>query len=530
MGPIGIFQKTSIVGIDLGSSSIKWVRLVRKEGRFVFNGVTLREIPPPGDETREAKTVLALKELLKGVNLARTQFVACVNDEKAVMRVVSVPPMPKAELKEAIKLESRSYFPFSLEGALVEYEMLGVVDDQGIKKMRLAVATAPRETAEGALALLMKAGIKPAAIFPAAWAFHKLAEAVPSPEDQIRCWVDIGERQTELIILKGSRLIFSRKIPVGGRDFTQTMTVALHSERGKTELSLEEAEEIKREVGIPAGQGEPQWLREKISSTQLVSMLRSPLEQLAGEIDRSFNYYTEETGGSKIDILYLFGGGGSLKGLAEALSEKLGMEVKTGNPLEGLKKIEAQFLIPEEGLQPFAAALGATLSAPSAGVNLLPPEIKQEIKNSLVRATFQSIGASALLIAAFIYIGMQIQLANYQKRIEVAKKEMSSLQALLGKVEVQSLASKIMAEEPYWEDIFRELSHLIPSDVYLTEFTREGKKLFLKGVIVSKEKEGTLSDFILNLESGIFKNVKLVTAKERSSGSESEFELEGWVD
>ena len=76
----------------------------------------------------------------------------------------------------------------------------------------------------------------------------------------------------------------------------------------------------------------------------------------------------------------------------------------------------------------------------------------------------------------------------------------------------------------------KELSNLIPKEIYLTELAAKGQRISLKGVIVSRNSERVLSDFTLNLEKGIFKNVKLITSRETTDPSASEFELEAWVD
>ena len=102
-------------------------------------------------------------------------------------------------------------------------------------------------------------------------------------KDQAICLVDIGEFYTELIIVRKKTLVFSRKIPITGKDFTKAMTKVLVSDRGKTELSLEQAEKIKCEVGIPP-EGESKIIDNVISTTQILSMLRPSLEQLASEI------------------------------------------------------------------------------------------------------------------------------------------------------------------------------------------------------------------------------------------------------
>lgn len=511
------FQKDFLIGLDIGSSSVKLAQFVKREEGLVLLKVDLKETAPHGDLSS------ALRELVRGVNLKKTKVFVSLNSPKTCLRAVLAPPMPERELKEAVALESKNYFPFSIEDAILDYETVGRAVEKGQEKIRLAVAVSPRKTVEDTLALLKNLGMRPIGVLPAPSALQKLAAASHPKEDETRCWLDVGAGQSELVILKGRQLVFSRKIPVAGGDFTQAMTKVLATERGRMELKLEEAEQIKREVGIPA-EGESRLIQDKISTTQMFSMLRSPLEELVSEIDRCFDYYREETGGQRIDSLELFGRGASLKGLDQALSQGLGIEVKIGDPLKGLPH-QAQMVRPEGGFAQFAAAIGAALSL-GHGINLLPPEIKEEIQRALKRATIQSAVASAVLLLAFFYIGMRIQLGNFEKRATLAEIELEYLKTEHEKAARQRLTEEILAREPYWEEVFKEISNLIPKEIYLTELSFENHRLHLKGVVVAVEREKVLSDFMLSLEKGIFKNVKLVTTREREDKSAETFELE----
>jgi Tfp pilus assembly protein PilN len=306
------------------------------------------------------------------------------------------------------------------------------------------------------------------------------------------------------------------------------MTGALVSDRGKTELSTGEAEKIKREVGIPF-EDDSKIIDDKVSTTQIRSMLQASLEQLVSEIERCFDYYREESGGGKIDSLILFGGGAALGGLTRFLSEALGIEVKLGDSLEGLK-IEPNAIEQRDKISyRLESAIGAVLSEEKE-VNLLPPEIKEETKRLFKRASIQAIVTAAVLIAILVHIGVRIQLSNFKKKIPVAQLELSSLQPQLRRAEAQRLASMAIAGEPHWADVFKELSNIVQPDIYLTELSMASRTIKMKGIVDSEEAEALLSDFMLSLEKGIFKNVKLVTTKELMDEAGNEFELKCWVD
>ncbi len=547
MGLSGIFKKDFIVGLDIGASSIKIAQFRKTEDGLRLEKTDLKEIKqvktiPLGNN----EIIPVLNNLFKGIDLKKSKIIVSINCPKTAITSVRVPYMPRGELSEGIRLEAKNYFSFSVEDALIDCEIVGEVTQGGIRKYQVLIATSPKKTVDAYLSLLEKIGIRPDSFIPPAYALQKLAEVFLSKESKILCLVDIGSRYTELAIfsaegaclpdMQGSascaagasalgrgakvkNLIFSRKIPVTGSDFTKVMTDALASDRGRTELSFDEAEKIKQNIGIPS-EGESRMIDEKITTTQILSMLRTPLEQLANEIGRCLDYYREEIKGGKVDSLVLLGQGAFLKGLAGFLSKELGIEVRLGMPFEALKLKSGTMSLKAEDSSRLALAIGAVLSE-SKGINLLPPEIKDERKRTFRRTTFEAVSIGVILILAFIYIGMKIQLNNFQKRISVAGMEYFSLRPQLSQVEAQSL----LTDEPYWDDVFKELSIIIPADIYLTEFSLENKTVRMRGIIVSGGREESLSNFILALEEGIFKNVKLVTTKELREKSANQFEL-----
>jgi len=510
----GFFKKDFIIGLDIGTSFIKMAQFIKDQGGLRLVRADLKEIKG-SDETASV-----LKDLFKDVDLKKSTVVASINCPMTAVKKAVVPHMPKSELRGAIRLEAKNYFPFPIKEALLDFEITGDIDEKGIKKHEIMIATSPRKTVDRYLSILKETGIKPASLIPCTYALQNLRIG----EGQVNCFLDIGEHNTELVIFKDKNLLFSRKIPVAGGDFTKAMTGVLVSDKGRIELSLEEAEKIKQEVGIPA-QGESGIIDGKISTVQILSMQRPLLEQLAKEIDRCLDYYGDNAEGGKIDSLVLFGGGALLRGLPEFLSAELELEVRVGNSSDG---VEIKSGAMSETVSPQAArltsAIGAALSE-GKGLNLLPPEIKEETKRTFKRAGLQSTAAALVLILAFVYIGMRIQLGNYQKRLSVGKLELSSLRLEEGKLKKQNLVNQVLSDEPYWEEILKDLSHAIPRNIYLTELSMRDKVIKMKGHILSGDGEEVLSAFILKLEKGMFKNVKLVTSRELEGQEATQFEL-----
>jgi len=520
---MGVFDKDYIIGLDIGTASVKMVQFRKFEGGGRLIKSDIKEIKhTDNDALREKEIVSALKDLIKGSDAGKCRIIANINCPMTAIKKEEVPYMPKKELGEGIKLEAKNYFPFPLEGSSLDFEVLKDTVENGARKYEIEIATSPKATVDKHLSLLAKAGIRPASFIPSSYALQKLAEDQYAGEGAVLCFLDIGRRYTELLIMRGKEPMLSRKIPVAGDDFTKALTGALVSDIGKTQLTPEEAEKIKREIGIPP-EGESGIIDNKISSSQILSMLRAPLENMISEIDRCLNYYKEREGGG-IDRIVLFGGSASLKGLTGFVSEALGIEVRLGNVLEGLGPDEKSAGGENGVSHRMDLAVGAVFSG-AKGVNLLPREIKEEKKNVLKRGVVEALAAAVILTLAFTFAGMRIQLNNFKKRIAAARMELNGLEPHLKKAEARYLAGRALADEPHWEDVFKELSNVIPDSVYLTVFSVHNGVITVKGIAESRSSEQVISNFIFTLENGIFNDVELVKSRDLREGSGSEFQL-----
>lgn len=529
MNVINLFKKDYVIGLDIGTFSIKIAQFIKKEDGLHLVRADLKEIKHADDDLREKEIISILNDLFSGISIKKSKIIVSINCPQTAIKKVITPYIPIAELREGIRLDAKNYFPFPIERSLLDFEITGDIVEKGIRKYEALIAVSQEKTVDRYLSLLRNAGIKPSSFITSSYALTKLSEYLYAKENKTRCLIDIGRVYTELIVLQNKQLVLSRKIPVSGGDFTASMTGVLISERGRTQLSVNEAERIKQETGIPSGI-ESKIIDNKISTAQIISMLRQPLEQLLSEIERCFDYYREETGGGKIDSVVLFGGGSSLGGLVKYLSEALGIEVKLAEAMEGLKIEKGALHERGKFSHLFGVAVGSALSAGS-GINLLPLEVKEEVKILVKRGTLEAIATAVMLMLVFMYIGMRIQLNNFQKKISAARLEFSSLEPMLKEAEAQILMGTLLANEPYWEDMFKELSNLIPPSIHLTNFSTRNKSISIKGVISSSmDSVKFISDFIFTLEKGLFNNVTLLGTRDLGEARGTEFELKCWVD
>ncbi|MFH0763586.1 MAG: pilus assembly protein PilM [Candidatus Omnitrophota bacterium] len=523
-----LFKKEYIIGLDIGSSSVKMAQFQSREKGFHFVRAELKEINHTGGGAPEKETLSALRYLLKGVDLKKSSVVAAINCPQTAIRKIITPYMSKRELAEGIKLEAKSYFPFPVDRSVLDFEILGDIVEGGIRKYEVMIAVSPDITVKKYLSLLAKAGIKPSSFVAGSYALYRFAGHAYRKSGETKCFIDIGEHNTELIIFRGHDPVFARKLPVAGIDFTKAIACPIVSDTCKIQLSMEDAEGVKRERGIPADSGNNA-ADNKISDTQLLSVLRQPVEQLAEEINKCFDYYLEQAGGGKIDHAVIFGGGASLGGLVKSLAEALGVEVRLGDIFDGIPSDIGSVSEKEKISYRLDIAAGAALNA-GKGVNLLPPGVKDEMKMAVKRGTLEGVITAIIVISMLLYAGAKIQLNNFNKRITAAKLELSSMQPELMKYEAQALANRVLSEEPQWEDVLTELSNLIPDTIYLEELKMENNVLTIRGIVAHEDGEQILANFVLTLEKGLFNNVRLVSSSRIKEAVGVDFELRCWVD
>ncbi|MBI2095314.1 MAG: pilus assembly protein PilM [Candidatus Omnitrophica bacterium] len=526
-----------VIGLDVGVASVKWALFAKKEGGLHLLKADRREIDASAaPEERKQKTIEALRDVAGDLEVKRSKVFANVNCPRTAVRRVAVPAAPSKALKEWIGSHCKDYFPFATDDARVDFEITEEFSGKDGPRFHALVATSPTSTVDDALALLEKAGIRPAALAPVPCALEHLAEAGGVEEGRVKCLVEIGETFTELVVFclrggvadtaKRPDLLFSRKIPVGGRDFTKALTAALVSDKGKIQLGPGEAEAFKKEWGIPASDAViPEG---KISAAQAASMTRLPLDQLAGEIERCFDYCHEEAADARVDSVTLFGGGGSLKGLAEFLADRLGVRCKRGNPFASPALRASPAPLPENPA-PFATAVGLAIGA-GRGINLIPPEARSGTEKTIRRTAFKALAAVVATGFVLLAAGFVIQGESDKKKTAGAVAEIESLRPAVEEAERAKFIGSFLAGEPYWDDLFKELALRVPENVRLTEITKRGRGLVLKGVVAFQEREETLSNFMFALEKGAFKNVRLVTTRELNGRQMNEFELAAWVD
>lgn len=261
----GIKPGTAI-GLNIGSDSIKVVEATAKGSEITITA--LASVPTPEDSISNG-LVTNPTALATGIRNALTQ--AGIRSKKVVssvagaggtiVRVFEVQKMSDQELLDNMKLEADRYIPFPPSEVQMDFKALRELpSDPGAENMEVLLAASKRDVIDSHVKVVQAAKLDPRAIDvePLAVAralTHPLTASHPGaalngagyfdegPDyNDTSAVLDIGANETEISILRGDLLVFTRTIPNGGNSLTQEISDRLHLDR-------DDAERIKREKG-----------------------------------------------------------------------------------------------------------------------------------------------------------------------------------------------------------------------------------------------------------------------------------------
>ena len=130
--------------------------------------------------------------------------------------------------------------------------------------------------------------------------------------------LNVGASIMNINIVKGATSVFNRDIAVGGNQFTDAIQKELN-------LSFDQAEALKR--GTPV---------EGASPESLDPILQSVSENIALEIQKTFDFFKATSSEDRIDKIFLSGGTAKVKGIQELLGERFDAPVEMLNPFNSI--------------------------------------------------------------------------------------------------------------------------------------------------------------------------------------------------
>ncbi len=336
----------SVIGLDIGSHSIKLVELARDgEGAMLLTAGTIPTPPKalssniPADSEAVA---VAIKKLLKDTG-AKTKIVNVALPESQVFtRVIEVPQLSTRELASAIRWEAEQYVPLPLDQVNIDFSVLRQAKETGTNKMEVLLVAAPKALLGRYVNIFDLAGIETVGVETEIIAASRaLVRSVTTIKTAMV--VSLGAQTTDIAILRSGVLAFTRSISAGGEALSRALAVGLGFEQAQ-------AEEFKKTYGLE---------QDKLEG-KIVAAAKPVMDTIVGEIKRAIAFYQEKYKDVRVEVVLLSGGTAKLPGLVVYMAQALGIEAQLANPWVGIKKDPRFSALDGEG-PVFSVAVGLAL-------------------------------------------------------------------------------------------------------------------------------------------------------------------------
>lgn len=350
---MSLFSKT-IVGLDIGTSSVKIVQLKQSGSQWQLVAMGMAELPKESLESKNQDSQrLALIETIKRVfkesGIKTKKVVTSLSGDSVIIRYVKLPFMTAEELRGALPREAEQYIPLNIDQVILDFQILGETQEDGQKKLDVLLVAAKVDVVDQHLLLLKSAGLSPMVIDVDAFALQNAYEVNRvEPTDETVALINIGASLTTINILEGSNTRFTRDIPVAGNDFTKEIQKEFN-------LKFIEAEELKKSHGAISMEEDDfslSTVSQKDDRVLRMSDVVTPvLNKLLGEIRRSFDYYETQARKKTVERVVLLGGSAKLKNVNRFLANKLGIPVEhfaAFRNVEAVKNIDEEQLAEKE--------------------------------------------------------------------------------------------------------------------------------------------------------------------------------------
>ena len=318
----GFGKSKPVVGLDIGSSSIKAVELRRSGKELEVIKLAVEPLAPEivvdgaiVDTGQVSNTIAKIFAEHK----IKTKFVATsVSGHSVIVKRLPLQQMPEEELEGTIQMEAAQHIPFDITEVNLDYQVLETSPDS--PTMDVLLVAVKKDKILNYTNVVTLAGRTPVIVDIDAFCLQNIYEYSYEPtDDMTAALLNLGAGVMNINMVRGRTPLFTRDVSVGGNQYTDSLQKEL-------DLGFDDAETLKTGVSLPG-----------ISEEARMPVMKSVSELIVLEIQRTFDFFRATAGGEHIQKLYVAGGSSRVYGLMDLLKQELGLPVEQLNPFRRIR-------------------------------------------------------------------------------------------------------------------------------------------------------------------------------------------------
>jgi type IV pilus assembly protein PilM len=447
--------KNQIVSIDIGTSAIKLVQLEQTASgiRLVNAGIEAYSETNPTVAISTDVISETLERLWRRMGGRGTSVALSIPRLSVTSRrLINLPAAATDDqLSNLVAMQAETELPFRVEGTIYDYHDARRSEDA----LSVELIAAKRETVQQQIDYLKPLGLAPTSVIPSTLATSVLAGIVNRKDDgstEMTMVVDIGAGRTDICLMDGDGLRFSRSFPIGGNHLT-------HLYEHETGADFELAENRKIVNAALDQQSESD-----ASSYEWAEGLVAELRRSINGAKRELNINEDRI----VSEIWLCGGGARIRGLAAYIADRLEVPARFWNPLDAFQEVadtqRSNFQAVESFGDTLAVALGLGINALTSRISLdlLPSEEKVKLTQAQQRKrTLMAVAAGLVLLVGLGLGGLTLSKVHQSKIVTLdgAIRNISLAESNAKRTLTKDLAIvNLLAPRVSPLDIVRELS------------------------------------------------------------------------
>ena len=341
-------KEKSVLGVDIGSSSLKVVQLREENGKAVLETYGELALGPyaggdVGQATNLSQEQIAetLKDLLREAKVTTTNCGVSIPFSKSLLSLIELPyRKDQKEQKTVVELEARKYIPVPMSEVQLDWFVVPRIGPKEKESEQRTVDVLIVAVNNDELAQLQNI-IKSAGLSSSFYEieiFSTIRATVDEPVKPVMV-IDIGAASTKMYIVEHGIVASSHSINVGSQDITRAISVS-------SGVSISRAEAVKKEEGM--------------ENSKMHGSLELVFSRIFSEARRVLMQYETSHRKSVISIV-LTGGGGVTKSLGVYAKNIFSIAAQVADPFAKTEAPAFMRPILEEIGPEFAVAVGLAL-------------------------------------------------------------------------------------------------------------------------------------------------------------------------
>ncbi len=317
-----LFRKPqSTVGLDIGSSMVKAVRMTRTKKGYVLDRFAMEPLEEgvvqAGEIRNPTVVARAAKAAVSRCKSADSHVVVALPNFSILTDVFVMDLRPEKQVNEAVMVEAGRISPFDLNEVEIDYAILE--RNQDTRKMKVLMVAAKQDIILSYVDFLNEAGLQPTIIdvdlFALANLFNLNYDVSRYASSII---LNIGTESTVAAFLQNGIFHSSRDISVAGANFVRELQII-------SGMNKPVMHDILRGIVPP-----------DLDAETVSTALSTPAQQLANAVEVAISYFQSSDNVENIDLILLTGGYARIPGLCNVLELLTGAEVDIFNPFAAI--------------------------------------------------------------------------------------------------------------------------------------------------------------------------------------------------